>query len=142
MKRGGRVFLGMAVVSISLPDPLLASLDRAIEKRGYRGRSDFIRASLREFVAQQGARDVAGRRTATLTLVYPEGHERRFSELRHAFGDVVRTMIHGHAGETCVEVFVLEGKGERVQSFADTLRGAREARQVSLTFTDQWEEQR
>ena len=121
----------MAVVSISLPDALLARADKLIDKRGFGGRSEFVRACVRDFLATNDAESGA-KRSATLTLVYPEGHEREFSKVRHHFGDVIRTMIHGHAGETCVEVFVLEGKSDRVTGFADALRATRTATQVSL----------
>lgn len=130
----------MAVISISLPDPLLESADRLIEKGGYSGRSELVRASLRDFIAANGAQSRTGRRTATVTLVYPEGCERVFSKLRHTFSDVLRTMMHGHAEDSCMEVFVLEGPGERIQEFADGLRGARDALQVALVYTDAWKE--
>ena len=130
----------MAVVSISLPDPLLQSADRIMEKRGFSGRSEFIRACVRDFITQSGPRDRPGKRTATLTLVYPEGSERDFSKLRHDYGDAIRTMIHGHSAESCMELYVLEGTGERINSFADALRGTRDALQVTLAFTDAWKD--
>jgi CopG family nickel-responsive transcriptional regulator len=130
----------VAIVSVSLPDELLSSADKVIEKRGFTGRSDLVRASLREFLAANPA-PRPGARSATLTLCYPEGHERKFSDLRHEHGGIVRTMIHAHAADhSCVEVYVLEGPGERILSFADALRGRRDALQVSLTFADAWKE--
>ena len=130
----------MAVVSISLPDPLLVSADRIMEARGFSGRSEFIRACVRDFIAQSAPRDRPGKRTATLTLVYPEGSERPFSKLRHEYADAVRTMIHGHSGESCMELYVLEGTGDRLNEFADALRGTRDALQVTMAFTDAWKD--
>lgn len=130
----------MAVISVSLPDALLESADRLIERRGYSGRSELVRACLRDFLAGAGAAERAGKRSATVTLVYPEGCERQFSTLRHTHGGVIRTMIHGHAEGSCMEVFVLEGPGERIQAFADDLRGARDALQVALVYTDLWKD--
>lgn len=126
----------MAVVSISLPDTLLHTADRLIEKRGFSGRSEFVRACVRDFLTAQGPAEHSGRCSATVTLVYPEGRERQFTAIRHTFGDVVRTMIHGQAGDCCLEVFVLEGKAERIQAFADSLRGTRDALQVAVVYTD------
>lgn len=128
----------MAVVSISLPDALLQSADRLIGVRGFGGRSEFVRASVRDFLNANPAMERTGLRTATTTLVYPEGHERAFSKLRHTYSDVIRSMMHGHARDSCVEVFVLEGKAERIVAFGDALRGTRDALQVSLVFTDAW----
>jgi CopG family transcriptional regulator, nickel-responsive regulator len=130
----------MAVVSVSLPDPLLRSADVVMEKRGFSGRSEFIRACVRDFLTQGTPRDRPGKRTATLTLVYPEGGERHFSKLRHEHGEVIRTMIHGHSGESCMELYVLEGTGDRINAFADALRGTRDAYQVTMAFTDAWKD--
>lgn len=128
----------MAVVSISLPDPLLKSADRLIERRGFNGRSEFVRACVRDFIAANAGADIVGPRSATVTLVYPEGCERQFSKLRHIFSDVLRTMLHGHADGSCMEVFVLEGPGERIQAFAESLRATKDALQVALVYTDAW----
>lgn len=128
----------MAVVSISLPDPLLASADRLVEKRGFSGRSEFVRACVRDFITANAEPDVPGPRSATVTLVYPEGCERQFTKLRHTFSDVIRTMLHGHAEGSCMEIFVLEGPGGRIREFTDCLRGTRDALQVGVVYADAW----
>lgn len=126
----------MAVVSVSLPDSLLEQADAFIHDRDYAGRSDLVRAALRDFLAQQVAPVGAGTRSATLTLLYPDGYERKVSDIRHGYGDVVRSMMHGHTKGHCVEVFVLEGPGKRIQQFADALRGAKDTKLVQAIYTD------
>lgn len=127
----------MAVVSVSLPDDLLARADAFLALRGYAGRSELVRAALRDFLAAQegGGRDGATR-SATLTLLYPHGHERKVGEVRHDHTGVIRSMMHGHAGDLCVEVFVLEGQGRAIRRFADELRAMRETRLVQVVYTD------
>lgn len=127
----------MAVVSVSLPDALLDQADDFIRARGFAGRSDLVRAALRDFLArEQAPAQGGGARTATLTLVYPEGFERKIGEIRHEHTDVVKSMMHGHSREHCVEVFVLEGNARRIQQFVDRLRAARETRLAQATWTD------
>ncbi|HWH08015.1 MAG TPA: CopG family ribbon-helix-helix protein [Candidatus Thermoplasmatota archaeon] len=126
----------MAVVSVSLPDALLEQADAFIEERGFAGRSDLVRAALRDFLARERAPAQGGQRTATLTLVYPEGFERKIGEIRHDHTDVVKSMMHGHSRDHCVEVFVLEGSGKRIQQFVDQLRAARETLLAQATWTD------
>ena len=126
----------MAVVSVSLPDDLLARADAFLDERGFAGRSELVRAALRDFLAAQEGPAREGPRSATLTLVYPHGHERKVGEARHEHTDIVRSMMHGHAGDMCVEVFVLEGSGRRLRAFADHLRAMRETRLVQVTYTD------
>ncbi|HET6403518.1 MAG TPA: CopG family ribbon-helix-helix protein [Candidatus Thermoplasmatota archaeon] len=125
----------MAVVSVSLPDTLVEQADAFIAERGYAGRSELVRAALRDFLAHE-ASPPSGHRSATLTLLYPEGHERKVGEIRHDFTDIVRSMMHGHARGYCVEVFVLEGPGKRIQQFGDALRGSKETRLVQTVYTD------
>jgi CopG family nickel-responsive transcriptional regulator len=127
----------VAVVSVSIPDALLAEADAIIKARGYAGRSDFMRAALRDFAARQAreaARDVP--RSATLTLVYPEGQERSIAEIRHHHAEIVKSMMHAHTATDCVEVFILQGRGSRLQEFVDRLRRHREAKLVEAVYTD------
>lgn len=128
--------VAMVVVSVSLPEELLQQADALIERRGFAGRSELLRACMRDFLAASAAEEKKGRRAATVTLVYPDGLERTFSKIRHHFVDVVQSMMHGHSGGSCVETFVVEGPGERVLAFVDALRGAREALQVGVVYTD------
>jgi CopG family nickel-responsive transcriptional regulator len=124
----------MAVVSISLPERLLERVDEFIDERGYAGRSEFFRTAARELLNEQI--EGAGERSATLTLVYPDDVEKKIGEVRHRFGDIVQSMMHGHSGELCTEMFMLEGDGDRVREFLDALRGVRAVRLVDVTFTD------
>lgn len=124
----------MAIVSISVPDTVLARLDAVVDERGFAGRSEAVRAALRDFLTAPDARK--GRRAATLTLVYEEGQERRIAEIKHEFSSVVKSMMHNHAGEQCVEMILLEGDGAEIRRLADRLRARRETRLAELVFTD------
>lgn len=126
----------MAVVSVSLPEALIEEADAFIAERDYAGRSDLVRAALRDFLARERAGARTGPRSATLTLVYPEGFERKIGEIRHEHSEVVKSMMHGHAAHNCVEVFVLEGQARRIQQFVDHLRAARETLLAQATWTD------
>lgn len=137
----------MAVVSVSLPDDLLARADAFLAERGLGGRSELVRAALRDFLGAQEGPAREGPRSATLTLLYPHGYERRVGEVRHEHTDIVRSMMHGHVSaprggdaeggdDVCVEVFVLEGPGRRIRAFADALRALRETRLVQVVYTD------
>jgi len=127
----------MAIVSVSLPDVLLDQMDGFIESRGFAGRSEIVRAALRDFLAAQSETDgKGGLRSATLTLLYPEGYEKKIGEVRHEFTDIIQSMMHSHTDAFCVEVFILRGEAQRIRQFADALRALREAELVSATYTD------
>ena len=126
----------MAVISVSLPDSLLDRTDELIEDRGYAGRSELVRNALREFINRASQDQATGHRDATLTVIYPHGVERKVSNVRHEFSEIVQAMMHGHTGEACVEVFLLSGQAKEVRAFLDGLRSIREVYLVEATYTD------
>lgn len=126
----------MTVVSVSLPDSLLAQADAFLADRGFAGRSELVRAALRDFLGRESAQEEGADRSATLTLLYPDGYERKIGEIRHEFTDIVRSMLHDHTPDLCVEIFMLKGPSRRIRQFGDALRAARETRLVQTTFTD------
>lgn len=126
----------MAVVSISLPETLLEEVDGFIEDRGYAGRSELFRTAVRDLLNAEAQSAGDGERTATLTLIYPDEVERKVGDARHAFNDIVQSMMHGHTDDFCVEMFMLEGQAEKIQAFQDQLRSIRDARMVETVYTD------
>lgn len=126
----------MAVVSVSLPESLLERADGFIQHRGYSGRSELVRAALRDFLNRETELEREGERNGTLTLIYPQAQERKIGEIRHEFTDVVQSMMHGHSDGSCVDVFMLKGDGQRIRAFVDALRGARGTQLVHPTYTD------
>ena|SRR2546426_7123057 len=128
----------MGIISVSLPDGLTNQMDDLIKARGYAGRSDFIRAAVRDFVkhladeARKG-----GRRTATMTLVYPTTIERTVSAVAHEHGPLITSVMHSHVGkERCVTVYIVEGDAERIRQFATEFKKLREAEMVQPIYTD------
>lgn len=128
----------MVVVSISLPPSLVKEVDRLADSGGYSGRSDFVRASLREFVNAQASQEKHhGERSATLTALYPAQIERRVGEIAHDFSDVIRSMMHAHVGkDRCITVYITDGDAQRIRELAARLGGLRDADMVRLTYTD------
>src|SRR5256885_262504 len=89
----------MSIMSVSLPDPLVQQMDTLTKERGFAGRSDFVRAAVREFVQQLVSDPMrSGRRSATITLLYPEELERRVAEVAHDQSKGITSMMHANAG--------------------------------------------
>lgn len=122
----------MAILSASVPDELLGEVDEAIGRGGYRGRSEFVRAALRGHLLDRpkpGGRHVHG----SITILYPHDKEAKVSDVRHAFHDVVLSLMHTHCEpETCMDVLLVGGPPERVQALADTLERMRDVRRARL----------
>jgi CopG family transcriptional regulator, nickel-responsive regulator len=119
------------VVSVSLPKDLVAELDTAVAAQGYRGRSEFLRAAVRLQLQQEPPQ--AGHIHGSITLFYPPGGEARVSEVRHAYHDVVLSMMHTHCErELCMDVLLVGGPSERVRELLDVLHRDRQIRRARL----------
>jgi CopG family transcriptional regulator, nickel-responsive regulator len=123
--KAGRWQLSMEVVSVSLPGDLLAELERVGARRGFKGRSELVRVALRQFV--QDTPELDGHLHGSITIGYPHGREARMSEVRHAFHDVVLSMMHTHCEpETCMDVLLVGGEAQRVHMLVEALRRQRD----------------
>lgn len=115
----------MAIVSLSLPDELLAELDALIGAGAYRGRSEALRTAAR-LLLQERHNEAAGHVHGTITLLYGEGQEARISEVRHAFHDIILSLMHTHCEpEVCMDVLIVGGQAPRVQELHSTLQRMR-----------------
>ncbi len=122
----------MPVVSISLPDELVQEMDAAIAAEDYRGRSEYLRAAVRHFLQDRtklGGDHVHG----SITVVYGHGSEVRVSDVRHAFHDVVLSLMHTHCEpETCMDVLIVGGPAQRIEELHRTLERMREVQRARL----------
>jgi CopG family transcriptional regulator, nickel-responsive regulator len=124
----------MGILSASLPDDLLDEVDAAIASGAYKGRSEFIRAAVRDRL--QSSHAPTGRHVhGSITVLYPHATEARISEVRHAFHDVVLSLMHTHCEpETCMDVLLVGGAPQRVQDLAATLERMRDVRRSRLVI--------
>ncbi|HET6399518.1 MAG TPA: nickel-responsive transcriptional regulator NikR [Candidatus Thermoplasmatota archaeon] len=122
----------MPVVSISIPDDLLADMDAAIASGGYKGRSEFLRAAVRDHL--QAREQPSGRHVhGSITILYPHDKEARVSEVRHHHHDVVLSLMHTHCeAETCMDVLIVGGPPARVLALRDDLERMRDVKRCRL----------
>lgn len=118
---------------MSLPDNLVAEMDAAIAGQ-YKGRSEFMRAAIRSHLqAHHDARH--GHVHGSITITYAHGDEVKISDARHAYHDVVLSMMHTHCEpETCMDVLIVGGDADRVQSLQDALSRMREVHRSHLAL--------
>lgn len=121
----------MDVISVSLPSDLLAEMDRLIAANGFRGRSELVRTALRRMA--QESQDPGPHIHGSITISYPEGKEARISEVRHAFHEVVLSLMHTHCeDDVCMDVLLVGGEAGRVLGLAETLRRMRDVSKCQL----------
>jgi CopG family nickel-responsive transcriptional regulator len=128
----------MSIMSVSLPEQLVEQMDAHIAERGFAGRSDFVRAAVRDLIHQLSQDQTRkGRRSATVTLLYPEELERRVAEVAHDFSKIIKSMMHAHAGQgRCVTVYITEGDSESIQSLTTRFKSLRDTEVVRATYVD------
>lgn len=132
MNDAGLGFAMTTVLSASLPDELVSDMDAAIAGGSYKGRSEFVRAAIRDRLTT--SHPPAGKHVhGSITVLYPHEKEARISEVRHAFHDVVLSLMHTHCEpETCMDVLLVGGAPQRVQDLAATLERMRDVRRSRL----------
>ncbi|MFC4541888.1 CopG family ribbon-helix-helix protein [Halosolutus amylolyticus] len=115
----------MTVISVSMPDSLITELDTFIEEHGYSGRSEAIREGVRGLLREFDQQTLEGQHVIcviTTTFDHDSGAEAELSELRHANQDLVTSNVHSHAGNSCLDLFVVEGTVDDIGSYVACLR--------------------
>jgi len=127
----------MPIVSLSLPEQMLESMDEIQHSVGFAGRSELVRAGIRlllEDTRQKNA--LTGRVTAVIVVGHSKDDEEPVTRLKHKFEDIVKTHVHCKVShEDCVEVFVLSGEGKEIASMTKEFEKERKIRKVSLLTT-------
>lgn len=122
----------MVVISVSLSGEELAEFDNLVEHFNYESRSSAIRDALYTFIAQHRL-EFQDQMTLVLTLVYAaDTGQDEVREIMHEEGPLVRTALHQHVGDRCVDLLVLSGQGERVHEVLDRLTAIDDVR-VNVT---------
>jgi CopG family transcriptional regulator, nickel-responsive regulator len=124
----------MPIVSLSLPDQMVKSMDEIQESVGFSGRSELVRAAIRLLLDDTRAKNgLAGRSNAVIVVGHASVDEEPVTRLKHSYGDIVRTHIHCKVSqEDCVEVFVLSGEGKQIAAMAKGFERERKIKSVKL----------
>ena len=124
---------------ISLDADLLEQFDSLCEKQGSPNRSEAIRDLIRAaLVKDRWQRDnslVAG----TLTMVYDHHKSdlaQRLTAQQHDFHDLIITTLHVHLDHhNCLEVLVLKGEAQQLQTLANSLLSIKGVKTGQLTIS-------
>ena len=124
----------MTIVSVSLPNELVKSMEEMQVSQGYAGRSELIRAALRLMIDDAKAKDsIKGQVNAILVVTHDEFNEEPITKLKHEFEDIVKTHLHNKLSRSnCVELFLLEGEGKKISSMTSALQKEEKLRSVQL----------
>ena len=123
--------------SISLPEPLLAELDRRVVRRGYASRSEFVRDLIRERMVEDKWESDADRVVGVLTISY-DHHQRGLSQkildVQHNRHVNILCSTHVHLDrDNCLEIIIIKGRPREIEQIAIECGGLRGVRLAKLT---------
>jgi CopG family nickel-responsive transcriptional regulator len=124
---------------VSIPDELLAKLDKLAKKKGYFNRSEVLRDLIRDRFVEEEWASVSGEVVGTVTIVYNHhAHELsdKLTDLQHSHYQNIVSTTHIHLDEhNCLEVLVVRGKSQKVKEIADRLIATKGVKHGKLVMT-------
>ena len=124
----------MPIISISLNDEILSQLDKLKKSMGFSGRSEAIRAGIRNFVSEvKQKNELSGNIHAILLVVHNDEFDHIVSGIKHNFEDLITTHLHSKIeGDKCMELFVIDGEAERVSTITNDFQTNKKMDTVKL----------
>ena len=106
----------MPIVSISVTSELLKEMNNLEKSEGFSGRSDLIRAGVRELInLKQERTSLTGELQSILIITHEEGKEQSVTKIKHGFDNIIQSHMHFKLGDKkCLELFVLHGQASNI----------------------------
>lgn len=127
----------MPIISISLNDNIIQELDKLQKFLGFSGRSEIVRASVRNLLLEEKRiEELEGVLHSVLLVIHDEKSDQEISEIRHGFDKIINTHIHNKIDkDRCLEIFVLYGDAKEIKNITKKFQGNRKMDQVRLVVT-------
>ena len=127
----------MPIVSISLNDEILSEVDKLQKSLGFSGRSEIIRAGIRNLIAEEKQRsNLSGLIHAILMVIHNEESEQVVTGIKHNHEELIGTHLHSKIeGNKCMELFLLHGEANRVDGMTKDFKTNRKMDHVKLLIT-------
>ncbi len=127
----------MPIVSISLNDEILSEVDNLKKSMGFSGRSEIIRAGIRNLISEERQRsNLSGLIHAILMVVHDEESEQIVTGIKHNYEELIDTHLHSKIdGNKCMELFLLHGQADKVDVMTKDFKTNRKMDQVKLVLT-------
>ena len=114
----------MPIVSLSLPDAMIRSMDDIQESMGFSGRSELVRAAVRLMLEEDREKSkLSGMVNGLLVVTHEQDREEPVTALKHKFEEIIKTHVHTKTSSSvCVELFILHGPAAKVVDMSDSFR--------------------
>ena len=110
-------------MSVSLNEELIESLDK-LKSLGFSGRSEIIRAGIRNLLSDERMKeDLDGEINSLLLAVHDEDSDDQVSSIRHDFDKIIIVHLHNKIDkDRCLEIFSLKGDAKDVKEISRQLQ--------------------
>jgi len=127
----------MPIVSISLNAEILSEIDKLQKSMGFSGRSEIIRAGIRNLIAEEKQRrNLSGLIHAILMIIHDEESEQIVTGIKHNHEELIGTHLHSKIeGNKCMELFLLHGEAGKVDGMTKDFKTNRKMDHVKLVIT-------
>ena len=127
----------MPIVSISLNEEILSEIDKLQKSMGFSGRSEIIRAGIRNLIAEEKQRsNLSGLIHAILMVIHDEESEQIVTGIKHNHEELIDTHLHSKIeGNKCMELFLLHGVADKVDGMTKDFKTNRKMDHVKLLIT-------
>lgn len=127
----------MTIVSVSLNEDILIELDKLQKALGFSGRSEIVRAGIRNLLAEEKDRqNLSGHLFAVLLAIHDEKSDDQVTEMGHGYDKLITTHIHNKIdGDRCLEIFMLKGDAEEIKDMTKKFKSNKKMDHVKLIST-------
>ena len=127
----------MTIVSVSLNDDILSEIDKLQKALGFSGRSEIVRAGIRNLLADEKDRqNLSGHLFAVLLAIHDEKSDDQVTEMGHGYDKLITTHIHNKIdGDRCLEIFLLRGDAEDIKDMTKKFQSNKKMDHVKLITT-------
>lgn len=124
----------MTIVSISLNGEILGEVDKLQSALGFSGRSEIIRAGIRNLLAEERERqDLTGLLHALLLVIHDEKSDDQVTEIRHEYDELINTHLHSKIdGDRCLEIFLIKGDANEIRQMTKKFQANKKMDHIKL----------
>jgi len=133
MKANNKIFL-LTIVSVSLNEEILHEMDKLQKGLGFSGRSEIVRAGLRNLLSEEKRRqDLIGLIHALFLVIHDEESDEEMSEMRHNYDKLINTHLHSKIDKNrCLEIFLLKGDATDIREMTKSFQSNKKIHNVQL----------
>jgi CopG family nickel-responsive transcriptional regulator len=114
------------IISISLSERNLDSIEEALSEMGYMSRSELIRDAVRYFLNEKiQLEKVKGPIEGIITILYDHTIVSKVSQIRHQYTHVLKSFMHSDFNAhtcSCCEVILFSGQSSDIREVFNKLR--------------------